>query len=797
MKVSLNWLSDFVDIDAPAERLAELLDLSGTKVEAIRRPERNVKGVVVAEAVEIVDHPNSDKLTLVDVRTDQGDTTRVVCGARNFKVGDRIPFAMVGAVLPELEITERKIRGEVSHGMLCSAAELGVSKDHSGILVLPPDAELGADVVPLLGLDDTVLELELTPNRPDCMSLIGVAREVAIVLNADLKVPDVPDSGVVDVANPVKVDIEDTSGCTRYLGRFISGVTIAPSPVWMATRLLSAGIRPISNVVDVTNYVLLERGQPLHAFDARQVARHHIIVRRARSGERLKTLDGVERVLDPADLLITDPERPLALAGVMGGEDSEVGEDTTDVILESAHFDHRSVAFTSRRHLLRSEASARFERGMDPEGVAVAAARACALIGELAGGTTAPEATDVYPAPYQRPVITLRPARADKLLGAPLARDTQIDYLTRLGFDVKDDGEALEVTVPGYRPDVRREEDLIEEVGRLAGFERLPATLPSGAAGMLSPAQTFERTLRRALTGSGVSEAWTSSFMSRADLERLGLDEGHPAGRLVALANPMGEDEGVLRSTLLPGLLRSVASNVAHGTRNVALFEIARVYEATDEVLPQEALVLGIVLTGAARAQAWLEADRRWGFFEAKGILDAVLGSFGFPALNYRAVSGPPFHPTRAASVSLGSTTLGVLGELHPEVTDRFSVPERTVAVEIALAPLLAALPERTKVTELPRYPSIYLDLALIVREEVTAAQVEELIREAGAPELVSVRLFDVYRGDQVTEGDKSLAFALELRAGDRTMTDEEAVAVRGRVVEVLEREVQARLRGG
>lgn len=795
MRVSLRWLAEFVDVDVPAERLAELLDLSGTKVEAVHRPEGNIRGVVVGEAVTIVDHPNSDKLTLVDVRTDREDVTRVVCGARNFAVGDRVPFAQVGAELPEMAITERKIRGEVSHGMLCSAAELGISKDHSGILVLPPDAELGADVVGLLGLDDTVLELEITPNRPDCMSMIGVAREVAIVLGNELRLPEPGAIGSDGLSNPVRVDIDDPDGCTRYLARYLSGVSIAPSPTWLSARLLAAGIRPVSNVVDATNYVLLEMGQPLHAFDARRVADHHVVVRRARPGERLTTLDGADRELHPDDLLITDPKRVLALAGVMGGEDSEVAADSTDIILESAHFERSSIAFTSRRHLLRSEASARFERGADPEGVADAAARATGLILELAGGTAAAAAADVYPRPYERPRITLRPERTGIVLGAGLARETQTDYLSRLGLDVTEKDDVIEVSVPGFRPDLRREADLIEEVARLAGFERLPSTLPSGRAGMLEPDQVFERTLRRALVGTGLSEAWTSSFMSRADLVRLGLGDDHPAAHLVALENPMSEDESVLRSTLLPGLLRSVALNSARGNRSVALFEVARVYETSDEALPREGLVLGAAMTGARRSPGWLEPERRWGFFEAKGVVDAVLGSSGFPPLAYERVSGAPFHPTRAASVSLDGTVLGVLGELHPAVCERFSVPERTVAMELALAPLLAALPERVKVAELARFPSVFLDLALIVREDVTAAAVQALIESAGAPELASVRLFDVYRGDQVPEGEKSLAFALELRASDRTMTDDEAVATRDRIVTLLAEEVGARLR--
>ncbi len=512
MKVSLEWLRDYVDIDVTSARLVELLDLSGTKVEAVHQPGRNVRGVVVAEVLAIRDHPNADNLTMVEVRLDGDVTQEVVCGARNFSVGDRVPLATVGAQLPGLRVSERKIRGQISRGMLCSGMELGVSKDHLGILVLPPDAPLGSDVVASLGLDDTILELEITLNRPDCMSHIGVAREIAALLGQGLQLPHVELKPSDDLASPVRVVIEDPDGCPRYLARYVTDLSVAPSPQWMATRLLACGLRPISNVVDVTNYVLLELGHPLHAFDRASVADDTIVVRRARDGERLTTLDGQERDLYSGDLLIADPERALGMAGVMGGADSEVGDTTTSVILEAAYFDPSSIAFTARRHQLRTEASARFERGTDPEVLPFAAARAAQLMAEVAGGNVADQEHDHYPRPIERASIALRPARTDSILGVTVPAEEQAWHLRSIGLEVEEGDGTIAVTVPTRRPDLIREIDLVEEVARLHGLDKLPSTLPSGPAGGLDVVQSAERRLRSILADLGVWEAWTPSL---------------------------------------------------------------------------------------------------------------------------------------------------------------------------------------------------------------------------------------------------------------------------------------------
>ena len=794
MRVSFKWLSELVPIDASPSKIAELLTLSGTKLEAIHRPGESIKDVIVAEVLGIGEHPNADNLSLVDVRVTEADTRRVVCGASNFSVGDHVALAQAGATLPGMDVSERKIRGAISQGMLCSGAELGVSKDHSGILVLPPESAAGEDVVTALGLDDAVLEFEITFNRPDCLGMIGIAREVAALTGAKLRMPDARLGVTTYGASPVDVDIRDASGCPRYVARYIEGIATGPSPGWIAARLTAAGLRPISNVVDVTNYVLLETGHPIHAFDAAKVGDHQIVVRRATAGERVTTLDGVERTMVPDDLVIADPSRALAMAGVMGGADSEVTEGTGAVILESAYFDPASVAGTSRRHLLRTEASARFERGADFDAAPYAAARATKLLAELAGGRPSAEVTDAYPAPLERRSVSLAPRKTEALLGMRVAAAQQISYLESLGFRVTPVDETISAEAPSFRPDIQRDVDLIEEIARLAGFDRLPSTLPRGVAGGLDGRQTAERRLRRTLAAAGLHEAWTTSWASERDLDALGLPADHPARAMVEVANPMSEDERHLRTTLLPGLLRCAARNLAHKVEDVALFEIARIYRPT-EGLPQEPLLLGAVFCGLRRPQTWHGPAERWSFWAAKGVLETVLAAMGVRATGWSKVAGMPWHPTRAANVSAGEATLGTIAELHPNVCERFDLEQGAVVAELTLGPLVNAEPGRVKVRDLPRFPAAYMDLAVVVDEALPAQTVETIIRHAGAPEVVEVKLFDLYRGEQVPEAHKSLAYGLELRSPDATLTDAHANQVRDRIIRALHDQAAAELR--
>ncbi|MDP9226112.1 MAG: phenylalanine--tRNA ligase subunit beta, partial [Actinomycetota bacterium] len=792
--VSLNWLRDYVPVEVPVAELVDLLNFSGTKVDSIQRAGRDIAGVVAARVLAIEPHPDADNLTLVEIDAGGDLSERVVCGATNFAVGDLVPFAQVGAHLPDMEITERKIRGQMSWGMLCSGRELGVSKDHSGILVLSPDAAVGDDVTKLLGMNDTIIEFEITPNRPDCMGMIGIAREVAAVTGEHMTLPDIQ-RPVGGSPSPPSVELEDPTGCPRYVATSIEEVSVAPSPGWLAARLIAAGLRPISNVVDVTNYVMMEIGHPLHPFDAAKVAQHKIVVRRARSGEEMTTLDGVRRLLGEDDLVIADPDRPLALAGVMGGADSEVSPDTSEVILEAAYFDPASIARTSRRHGLRSEASARFERGMDPAIPPSAAARAAALITQVAGNAVAGDPADVYPAPIERPRISLRPHRTDAVLGAAVPPARQAALLRAVEFIVVEAAGSLEVVPPSFRPDIGREVDLIEEVARLSGLDKLPSTLPPGRVGGLDTGQTLDRLVRRTLAGLGLREAWTSTFMSPADLDSLRLPAGHAARRTLVVANPMSEEEKLLRTTLLPGLLRAASRNLSRTPAGVALFESAHIYEPQGEPLPREPAMVGGVFEGNRHEAGWNAPVRKWDFFAVKGIVEALLDSLRLPAAHFAPHAEMPFHPSRAAHLSLAETPLGVLGEIHPEVCVAFGLPEGTVAFEIATAPILAALPGRPSAGEVGRFPAVFLDLAVVVDASQRAGEIEDAIRSAGAPEAIAVRLFDVYSGPQVPEGKKSLAYSLQLRVPERTLTEEDAAVVRDRILDELERRFGARLR--
>ena len=794
MRVSLEWLREYVDVPDDVRELAHRLDMSGTKVEKIHSPEEEIDGIVVAEVAEIEPHPNADNLAMVTVALSGDDTQRVVCGAKNFAVGDRVALARVGSRLPGMTITERKIRGEVSRGMLCSAAELGLSKDASGLLILQPDAPLGGDVTELLNLGDTVLELEITPNRPDCMSMIGVAREVAALYETALRVPQ-PAPETSDIRHGIEVEILDPAGCPRYVAGFVEGITVGSSPAWMAARLLAAGMRPISSVVDVTNYVMLETGQPLHAFDAASVSDRRILVRRAEEGELVTTLDGAGRELAASDLLIADPEKVLAIAGVMGGLDSEVTGSTTDVIIEAASFDSASVSFTSRRHNLRSEASARFERGVDIENVPVAAARAGELIQKISGGAVAAAPAETYAVVHQRRQVDLRPARTERLLGVSIPPDRQAQHLRSIGIPAELSGDTITAEIPGFRPDLGREADLIEEVARLEGFDTLPSTLPPGRGGGLSPGQAAERTMRRVLVSLGVTEAWTSSFMSLVDLDLLGYEGDHPVRRLVELANPMVDTEPALRSTLLAGLTQSAARNIAHRAPGVALFEIARVYAPSEGYLANEQLTLAAVLAGERTPDSWRRPAERWDFFSAKALLDSALSSLGIEAAGYEPFKGAPFHPTQAALVKVAGAPIGALGSLHPDACSNLDLPDGTVVCELSFDALIAALPERPRGEPIPRFPSIYIDVAVVLDETIDSGKVTSVIAKAGAPEVSAVRLFDVYQGEQVSNGKKSLAYALELRHPERTLTDADATAVRDRILSALRERTGAELR--
>jgi phenylalanyl-tRNA synthetase beta chain len=792
----LSWLRDFAPFDQPVEVLADMLSNLGLVVDGITHVGGGLDGVEVVEILDIRPHPNADKIRLVDVDRGDGEKLQIACGAWNMAVGDLVPLATIGTVLPGgMEIARRKMRGEWSNGMLCAAEEVGLpnASGEDGLLILPPGlAPPGTPLTDALGIvPDVVFDLDISPNRPDCLSIAGIARDLAAALELPWSLPAGPPAPPVDAAVPAaRVDVDSPDLCPRFTGTVIEGVAVGPSPAWMAQRLTLAGMRPISNVVDVSNYVMLELGQPNHAYDLDRLGGGGLVARRARPAERLTTLDGVERVLEGDDCVIGDATgNPVGVGGIMGGASAEIGPATTTVLLEAATFTAMAIARTGKRLNLHSEARARFERGVDPHLPAVAVDRFTALL--AATQDTAPRpgpTTDIVsendlPA---SPTILCRTAKVNALLGTDLPDAEVASLLGRLGFDVSAVGEGVaSVRVPSWRPDIDREVDLVEEVARLHGYERIARTVPEGhrPASGLTTYQRFRRRVREALAGAGLLEAWTTTFLDPADLGRAGL----PAVA-VEVANPLDRRESILRTSLLPGLLGALRFNADRQAADVELFEVGRTFArpSGDRMLPDEREELAAVLSGEGRdatTAAWL-----WAL-----LVDALR----LEGLTVHADEVVGLHPTRAARI-LGADgeVLGALGEVAPEVAAAFGLRGRVAVLHLDLE-RLAAQPTRSELAApISRFPASDIDLAFVVADGVPAASVEATVREAAGDLLESVALFDVYRGERLGAGRRSLAYRLRFRAPDRTLTDGEVGDRRAAVINAVELAHGGELRG-
>jgi len=815
MRVSMKWLSELVDVDLGVPELVDRLDLTGTAVEGVEVLGAALEGVVVGLIAAKERHPEADKLWVTTVDVGGSEPLTIVCGAQNFEAGDKVPVALVGATLPNgMTIKKAKLRGVPSQGMNCSATELGIGSDASGLLILPADAPVGMPFAQYRGLADTVIELEVTPNRPDCLSMAGVAREIAAVTATTYRHPaGSPSEQGAAAAESVRVEIADPELCPRYTARLIRNVKIGPSPDWLAERVAAAGARPISNIVDITNYVMFELGQPLHAFDASTIAtdesgRAHIIVRGANPGECMTTLDGQRRELKPGMILITDPSGPIALGGVMGGENTEVGERTVDILLEAASFQTTSISRTSRSLGLISEASSRFEKGVDPNACTAALDRAAQLMADLAGGQVAPGIVDVYPRPVEPITLTLRLERVNAILGTTLTAEEVASILVSLELGVSGGPSAFEVTVPSFRPDLVREIDLVEEVLRVWGMARVVATLPGGRerVGGLTPDQRLVERIGTTMRAAGLNETMTYAFADPEDLTRIGREL--PSDELlVELINPMSEEQAVLRRTLLPGLLRSVSANQRHGVADVHLYEIGSVFwTAEGRKSPKERTVVAGVMAGSWNDASWSDprgkdaspdAELRssvLNFFDGKGVLEALAIELGFPRFTVRPVVLGWLQPGRAADVIVNGDVVGWLGEVHPLALRSFEAEGPVVAFELHIAPLIKGSRPK-KYTEVPRFPAIEIDVALVVDEAVAAGKVESAIVSAGGKLLEGASLFDVYRGPGVPEGKKSLAYSLRYRAQDRTLSDEEVLPQHERLLRKVAGAVGAELR--
>ncbi|MGH3116369.1 MAG: phenylalanine--tRNA ligase subunit beta [Gaiellales bacterium] len=759
MLVPLSWLRDYVAVDVPAEELAEQLTISVAGVERIIRrgvadEDGNLGLYRVGRVLEADKHPNADRLQLCRVDVGENEPRQIVCGAWNFGAGATVAVALPGAVLPDGRRLERaKLRGTVSDGMILSERELELGSDHTGIVVFPEPWAPGTPLADVLPLTDVVLELETTPNRPDLLAVYGVAREVATLYDTDLSPPPGADperSG----DEPVGVTIEDYEGCPRYIGRLFREVRIAPSPAWLKARLVAAGMRPISNVVDVTNYVMHALGNPLHVFDFDTLGGGQIVVRRARPGEEFTSIDGTERKLDPDDLVIADAERAVAFAGIMGGLETEVREETANVLLEAANFEPVGILRTSERHGLRTEGSNRWEKGVDPHLASQAAAFATQLIAELAGARWTGD-VDVSGDLPERPVVAFRPERTSELVGLDLDPAGQLATLGRLGFEHSDGS----VTVPTWRArDVTREADVVEEVARFHLAE-VPFTVAHGEAGLLTRDQRLRRLVEEVLVGCGCSEAYTSSLVAQ-----------DPTPDAITLPVPLSAEQAILRTTLLFGLLESARRNVDAGNEDVALFELARVYLPSGEPRPDEHWHLGGIVEG--------------GFFRAKGIVETLYRALHVE-LRVEPAEREFLHPGKAAKVDAGW-----LGELHPTLLEG-----EWGVFELDLPALFAAVPERLVYEDVITYPAVRQDLAFIVDEDVLAGDLIDAAREAAGPELHELRVFDVYRGGQIPQGKKSVALHVAFQSPERTLTDEDAQALRERIVTSLAERFGAELR--
>jgi phenylalanyl-tRNA synthetase beta chain len=798
--ISLNWLKDFVEIREAPAALAERLTMAGLEVEGVSDLSEGFENVVIGQIVSLEPHADAQRLTVCQVDVGQ-DTRQIVCGASNQRRYDKVVVALPGAVLAGAgTIGKSKIRGAVSHGMICSESEIGLSDEADGVMILPEDAPVGASAAEYLGRRDTVLEIDLTPNRADCLSHLGVAREVVALTGCSFQGPPAAlEEAGPEVSTLSEVRVHDPQLCPRYAARMVLDVSVGPSPAWLQQRLRAVGLRPINNVVDVTNYVLMEMGHPLHAFDYDLLAQNRIEVRRAASGERLRTLDGVERDLDPSVLLICDGEKPVALAGIMGGANTQVYTATTRVFLEAAYFQPASIRRTAKKLGLHSDSSHRFERGTDIEGLIEAIDRAAVLIQQVAGGTIARGRIDVYPEQWAGRELRLRTGQVSSLLGLKLATDEIADILSRLGLDVRErDAEGCVVHIPPFRVDLEREVDLIEEVARIYGYNRIPSTIPTASivSGQPTRRQRLTARLREILVSLGYTETIHYSFHNPQDLEWLGLPETDPRRSQIRIRNPLSEEQSVLRTTLLPGLLHAARRNQSLSLTNLRIFEMGRVFEKKDSGLPREHTWVAGLMVGQDVGEGWNVSSRTQDFFDMKGDLEELFERLQVGRCDWGRSERLPFlHPGKSTKIACDGVSVGYAGELHPSAVKRYDLAEQPLCFELDLDRLVEKASETIVYTPPIRFPSVERDLALVLSDKVPAGEVAEQIRNI-EPELIrDVRLFDLYLGTPIPNGQKSLAFAVRFQAPDRTLKNEEINEIRDKIVTELHRTLGATLR--
>ncbi len=805
MKLSLNWLRDYIEADMPPSELAHLLTMAGLEVDGMEQTGKGLDDIVAAQVMEVVPHPESDRLWVCQVDAGK-DVVQVVCGAPNIRLKSMVPFAPHGATLPDGRvIKEGKFRGVMSKGMLLAEDELGLTDDHTELMILPSNPLPGTPLSAMASeLSDWTFELSITPNRPDWASVVGVAREIAANTGLQLKRPVVDlKEGAVPIETLASVDVHDPKGCPRYTAGVIQQIQVERSPFWMRYRLYLSGIRSINTIVDVTNYVLLELGQPLHAFDYHRLKENRIQVRRAKEGETFVTLDNESRTLSSEALLICDAERPVALAGIMGGLNTEIIPETTDVLLESAFFDPVTIRRTSKRLGLSTESSYRFERGADIEGAPTALKRAMSLISRLAGGSIAAGIIDQYPKPYTAPGIRLRVDQTNRILGTDIAKETVAGHLKALEMKVQEtDGNELRVSPPAFRVDITREIDLIEEVARLHGYDNVPVTHPNIRPVRIKdePELRLRERMRSTMVRLGFSEIITYSFISPDSADSLGADEKSPLRSFVHILNPLSVDQSVLRTSLIPGLLGVVKNNMAHEEKDLKVFEWGKVFfQRNDNVQPHEKTVLAGAVTGLREPKTWHGQDRKVDFFDIKGAVEALMSDLGLDDVSFqKGCDSPIFDTGLSAEVYVQGLLAGRMGRIASNVMRAFdSKREDVYLFEIDIPVVLTQIPETVRFRPFSKYPAVYRDISMLIDRNIESDAIINIIKKTGGDLLESVAVYDMYEGKNLNPAEKSLSFRLSYRSREGTLDGDDINRLNESIINQIGKETGGRLREG
>jgi phenylalanyl-tRNA synthetase beta chain len=791
MKVPINWLKDYVDINVDTKELGDRLTLTGSMAEEIISKGADISNVVTGKIVQLEKHPDADKLFVCQVDIGAAEPIQIITAATNMKLHDTIPVALHNSTLHGgAKIKKTKMRGLVSNGMFCSEEELGLAEEQvHGLMILPEGTPLGKDIKEVLGLSSEIIDFELTSNRPDCMSIIGMARETAATLDTKYRMPDLSytPNGTGDVNDILKVEIKDTL-CRRFVARGVRNVKIGPSPKWMQDKLTEAGVRPISNIVDITNFVMLEFGQPMHAYDVREISTSRIVVERAKAGDKFTTLDGTERDLNENMLTIKDGETTIGLAGIMGGLNSEIKEDTTGVIFESANFEPINIRVSTAKLGLRTEASTRFEKGLDPNMAEQAIDRACQLVIELGAGEVMEGTVDVYPERVVPKVMTVDSRWINSFLGTDMPKADMKEYLGRLDMETVISGDDLIITVPTFRVDVSIKEDISEEVARIYGYENIPMTIIESVntRGGKTLKQKFNDKTVEALICCGLNQSISYTFVSPKCYDKIGLPENDPLRKAVVIKNPLGEDYSIMRTSSIPSTMEALTRNFTKSNAAARLFEVGKIYIPGEDLnqLPEEKNIAAVGMYGGVD------------FFNIKGVVENLMESLGISRYEFKRESGnPSFHPGKTAALYVKGEYAGVLGEIHPDVNDSYDISERCYAAELSLDVIYkhAELGRAYKV--IPKFPAVLRDLAMLVDDSVMVKEIEAIITANGAGMVESVKLFDVYKGKQIPEGKKSVAYSIAYRLDYKTLTDEEVSQVHEKIVKNLETALGAELR--